>query len=331
MISATARRPRISAVHRGLQRDVGVPEHRQVAQAHDHGQPVARDERVDHRDHDRQRHRERRRAPHLAAQAGGDPGADDRHHDRSQRDRAGQQQRRARERHAIRTSGACAGGVQRAGPAPVAHCAPWSGHRQVRLALHRQREVVCKALGRQGIGGRRDAGRVGAGDKPGRRRGPLRGGRDQSGAGAQSADRLAVRIEQLQRVAAGEPRIHPAGRRPVGDQDARERAVQVTPGADQHRERVRPRSCPEQLRGGRHAGGLELRRDLLARVGHVGRALERRGQPAPLEPMHERLGKRADHGGTSSVAVQSCRSHQIRSPRCTAVLAAPTLASIPLT
>ena len=45
--SAIARSPRIGAVHGRLERDVGLPEDRQVPEPRDHGQPVAADQRVD--------------------------------------------------------------------------------------------------------------------------------------------------------------------------------------------------------------------------------------------------------------------------------------------
>src|ERR1700729_4167954 len=54
------------------------------------------------------------------------------------------------------------------------------------------------------------------------------------------------------------------------------------------------------------------------------------GSRRPLTPCTNGSGNEPTTAGTSSVAVQSCRSHQIRSPACTAVLAAPILASIPL-
>src|SRR5262249_18746516 len=55
------------------------------------------------------------------------------------------------------------------------------------------------------------------------------------------------------------------------------------------------------------------------------------GSRRPLLPCTNGSGNDPTTAGTESVALQSCRSHQIRSPRWTAVLAAPILAWIPLT
>jgi hypothetical protein len=58
------------AVAEGLGRDVDLPERRHLAEAREHGEAVADDERVDDRDEEGQRHRVARRARDLTADAG---------------------------------------------------------------------------------------------------------------------------------------------------------------------------------------------------------------------------------------------------------------------
>ena len=61
-------------------------------------------------------------------------------------------------------------------------------------------------------------------------------------------------------------------------------------------------------------------------------ALERdRIAACPPMPLVKGSGKEPTTAGMVSVALQSCRSHQMWSPACTAVVAAPLEACTPLT
>ena len=116
-----------AAVRGRLGRDVDDAQHRNAAQPRDHGQPVADDERVDQRDHERERRREGQRPQHGAGDARARRGAQQREQQDGEDERVLEGQRDARQHHAPRRRDRRAGGVQRARAAAVGHGASGSG------------------------------------------------------------------------------------------------------------------------------------------------------------------------------------------------------------
>ena len=119
----------------------------------------------------------------------------------------------------------------------------------------------------------------------------------------------------------GEAGVDAAGRRDRGRSgSAATSAADLAPGADDHAERVGARAGAEQLAGDRDAGRGQRRGDPLAgRARRRSRTRAWSGSRLPPTPCTNGSGNEPTTAGIESVARQSCRSHQIRSPRCTAV------------
>ena len=140
------------------------------------------------------------------------------------------------------------------------------------------------------------------------------------------ATTLPVGIQQLQLVAAGprEAGVDPAGARAAAISSGATSAWISLHVPTTMTERVGARAGPEQL-AGRPAtcSAFSALVTRLQRRAHVGAALERGRIALAADAVGERLGEGADDRGDVSVALQSCRSHQMWSPACTAVVAAP--------
>ena len=100
----------------------------------------------------------------------------------------------------------------------------------------------------------------------------------------------------VHRAAVGELRVDTAGVGPVLDQARHQLGCELAPLADDHAERVLPGAGAEQRRRDRDLVGAQRRGDGAAGRLGVGRALERRRQPAPGGSMRERLGVLARDG-----------------------------------
>ena len=105
------------AVDQRLDREVDLAERRHLAQPREDGQPVAHDERVDDRDHQRQRQRVARAARHLAPHAGGGRGARSGGGDGAEHERMLERERAGGQRQAVGAAGraraACSGLARR--------------------------------------------------------------------------------------------------------------------------------------------------------------------------------------------------------------------------
>src|SRR6185437_9737177 len=256
----------------------------------------------------------------------------DRHHDRSQRHRAGEQQRRARERHAISTSGACPGGVQRAGPAPVAHCAPRSGTGRPVWPCTASAKWFARRLGVRAAA----AAETPAASAPV----TSQVGDDDPCAVAATSPAPAPSVRTTwpwgSRSASEWP-SSPLNRAytPLADGPCAIRMPANVPCSSLHvPTRTASESVPDPVPSNCVAAGTPAALSSAATCLHAsdtsGAHSSVVGSRRPLLPCTNGSGNDPTTAGTESVALQSCKSHQMRSPRCTAVPAAPTLAWIPL-
>ena len=301
--TSSARTPRIAPNTRLCCVTSSVPERPEIAEAQHDVEPLARDERVDERDHERERHAEDARAQQLAAGAGQHAGGEDRDAEAAEHERVLERERRGDERAGVGGGDRRARRVQRAGPRLAAGIMVRRGVRSAARAagrpgrwrrakrLRRTRSSNARARRRQRRPRRcrsrttRAGARAGAWRRRARRRRraarrPARAGRAATGSRPRRRSARRRRWTSVPCSMLRASGVPSRSRRPRPDEDAQRR---VALGAAKRAAR-RVDAEPVQPSRDRIAGGRP--RQL---------ALDLHRRPA-ARAVQERLGERADDG-----------------------------------
>ena len=307
--TSSARTPRMAPKTRLCCVTSRVPERPEIAEPQHDVQPLARDERVDERDHDRERHAEDAGAQELAPGTGEHPGGEDRDAERGEHERMLERQRGGDERAGVGGGDRRARRVQRAGgvahrqPPLVAAGCGTRNRRSSRVAMAKwwRRTGSSKASLAAG-----DARRVGAGDEPHRRAPGLARGRDEPRAGRKPRGDPSARVEQREALAVvAETREDAAGLRSLLEAAGLWRAVaQPPPRTDEDAQRRIALAAAQRAARRVDTVLRQARRDGVARRRLWLLALELHGRPA-ARAVQERLGERPDDRGTSGVRPHS--------------------------